>query len=174
MLTFGANPVTGQKSKTPTRINIEQLACRSAENSPRKPEKEAKMPSNRPRDAARQTKNGAPKVPGRTRHFKRRDPKTGAIIEYAITPEASLSWHEKRVKPLAMPSSKPHPVNREDGLPILWWTNSPYLRYKKAHGHVLAIHKITGETPPEIMTRLGLTDEEIAHIGPFHSKTVWF
>lgn len=80
-----------------------------------------------------------------------------------------VAVHEKKAKTYAGPSSRP-PQLMSDGKPSMGWPDARWRRSAKAHGHIVAVSRITGETPVEIMARLGLTDEEIGHIGPFTCK----
>lgn len=72
-------------------------------------------------------------------------------------------------KTLAGPSSKP-PQLMADGQPSIGDPGARWRRSAKAHGHIVAVSRITGETPGAIMARLGLTEEEISHIGAFTCK----
>jgi hypothetical protein len=86
--------------------------------------------------------------------------------------ETRVSFHEKNAKKLAGPSPKP-PQLMSDGQPSIGDPGARWRRSAKAHGHIIAVSRITGETPVEIMARLGLTDEEIGHIGPFVKTITW-
>lgn len=109
---------------------------------------------------------------GRTKFFKRRQAQTGAVVEYAVTPEAALARHEKMAKKLIGPGRPPR-INQNDGLPTTYQPDAPHIRARRARGEILAVHRITGETPDEIMVRLGFTDEDILRIYPFKRTVTW-
>jgi hypothetical protein len=116
----------------------------------------------------------SPKVKGRVKNFVRRDRGRGRlkIVTYAVTPEMKLASDEKKAKAFAVPSKRTPPL-MADGQPISHWHDSRDRRSRQARGYILAIHEATGEDPPEIMRRLGLTEEEISHIGAFTRTVVW-
>jgi hypothetical protein len=102
----------------------------------------------------------------RPRRYVRKG-RRGALQSVEITPEAKLSREEKMAVTLARPPRhKPENWYQER-------VNSQAVRLKKARGHILRVHEMTGENPNEIMARLGLTDEERALIHPFTSRLVW-
>lgn len=117
----------------------------------------------------------AHKVKGRVKHFTRRERDRGGrlkVVPYAVTPEMTVAANERHAKTYAAPSKRTAPV-MADGLPISNWHDGRLQRSRKARGYILAIHRATGEDPPDIMRRLGLTDEEISHIGAFTRTVVW-
>jgi hypothetical protein len=101
----------------------------------------------------------------RPRRFKRRDIR-GRIHEVEISPEAKVSKHERLVSTLM--KSPPYELENE----AQRVRNGPEARARKARGSILAIYRMTGEDPPDIMRRL-LTDDEIARIPPFRCITIW-
>lgn len=75
------------------------------------------------------------------------------------TAASAVARHERNIKTLLAP-----PLAVLSTVLVL----QPHDRAMRARGHILAIHKLTGETPVEIMLRLELTNEEIMRIRPFN------
>jgi hypothetical protein len=88
------------------------------------------------------------------------------LVDVVLSAEGKISKHEKLV--LTMLRS---------ARPIEHWTrernDGERMRVSKARGSILALYRMTGESPPDIMVRLGLTEEEIARIHPFTCKEIW-
>lgn len=90
------------------------------------------------------------------------------LIEVVVSPEAKISKHEKLILTLLRKG--------RTGQPQHWYrerVDGERMRTSKARGSILAIWRMTGEAPPDIMVRLGLTAEEIGRIHPFTSKVEW-
>lgn len=105
----------------------------------------------------------------RPKTYKRRK-KNGVVgdglVEVVVSPEGKISKHEKLIITLLRSGRKLDHWYRKQ-------VDGERMRTSKARGSILAIYRMTGESPDEIMVRLGLTDEEIARIPRFTRTVIW-
>lgn len=97
--------------------------------------------------------------------YRKRD-RFGRQVKVVLTPEGKVSKHEKLIVTMLRSGRKLEHWHQEI-------TDGERMRTSKARGSILAIYRMTGEEPPDIMRRLGLTDEEIGRIHPFTRTVIW-